>query len=312
MELLQLKYFQCVARLEHMTKAAEQLQIAQPSLSKTIARLEEDIGVPLFDRRGRQVRLNAYGRIFLERIDRAFMELTEAQREIRDLAGLNQGTITLSVSVPRILPELLGAFFAEYPDVRLRQVLQSTSAMMRDLENGEVDLCISSVPIMGPDIVWQPLMTEEIFLIVPPHHELANRDSVCLREVSHLPFISMNEGFGFRDLTDGFCRQAGFVPYIAFEGDQPDVIGGLVQQGLGIAFVPALTWRKTSQRMTHRLRILDPVCQRTIGLAWSRRRYLSQAAQCFRDFVVKFFEQMATNLQDESGSCPTKPVYDGC
>jgi DNA-binding transcriptional LysR family regulator len=298
LELLQLKYFQCVARLEHMTKAAEQLKIAQPSLSKTIARLEEDLGVPLFDRRGRQLRLNTYGRIFLERVERAFMELREGQREIQDLAGCNQGTVTLAVSVPRILPELLGAFFAAYPDVRLRQVMQSTATMVRNLENGEIDLCISSVPIAGRDLVWQPLITEEIFLIVPPQHELADRDSVHLHEVSNQPFISMNEGFGFRDLTDGFCRQAGFTPYIAFEGDQLDVIGNLVQQGLGIAFVPALTWRKASHRLTHRLRILEPVCQRTIGLAWSKRRYLSLEAQRFRDFVVEYFKQLEVDMQD--------------
>lgn len=90
MELLQLKYFQTVARLEHMTKAAEELHIAQPSLSKTIARLEKDLGVPLFDRQGRQITLNPFGKVFLKRVERIFHELSEGEREIKDLANLQQ------------------------------------------------------------------------------------------------------------------------------------------------------------------------------------------------------------------------------
>jgi DNA-binding transcriptional LysR family regulator len=89
MELLQLHYFQTVARLEHMTKAAEELKIAQPSLSKTISRLEEDLGAPLFNRQGRNIRLNQFGKVFLTRVDRIFRELEEGKREIRDMAGLN-------------------------------------------------------------------------------------------------------------------------------------------------------------------------------------------------------------------------------
>ncbi|WAH37593.1 LysR family transcriptional regulator [Alicyclobacillus dauci] len=296
MEFLQLKYFQTVAHLEHITKAAYQLQIAQPSLSKTIARLEEDLGVPLFDRQGRQIRLNEFGRAFLARVERAFMELNEGRREIRDLAGLNQGTVTLAVSIPRILPDLLGSFLAAYPKVHLRQYLESTASMKQQLENGEIDFCISSEPIESSDVVWQPLMTEEIFLVVPPDHRLAQRDSVVLSEVRDESFISMNAGYGFRHLTDRFCQQAGFTPNIFFAGDEPDVIGGLVRQGLGIAFVPALTWTAAAHRLPNKLRITDPVCERTIGLAWSNRRYLSVAAKQFHTFVVNYFKEISTDV----------------
>lgn len=102
MEILQPQYFQTVARLEHMTKAAEQLQIAQPSLSKTISRLEEDLGVALFDREHRKIRLNAAGRIFLNRVERAFAELNEGRREIVELADQDQKNITLAVTIPRV------------------------------------------------------------------------------------------------------------------------------------------------------------------------------------------------------------------
>jgi DNA-binding transcriptional LysR family regulator len=294
LEFLQLHYFQTVARLEHMTKAAEQLQIAQPSLSKTIARLEEDLGVPLFDRNGRQIRLNPFGQAFLTRVERAFMELNEGRRELQDLAGLHEGTITLAVTIPRILPDLLGSFLTQYPNVRLRQLIESTSSMRHRLENGEIDLCISSIPIEGRDIEWKPLITEEIFLLAPPGHRLAGRDAIPLEEVKDEPFISMNEGYGFRNLTDGFCREAGFTPNIAFEGDEPNMIGSLVRKGLGVAFVPALSISDLSDPPAVRLRITSPTCQRTIGMAWSNRRYLSLAAQHFQQFIVDFFAKLSS------------------
>ncbi len=291
MELLQLKYFQTVAGLEHMTKAAEELQIAQPSLSKTISRLEEDLGVPLFDRKNRQLRLNEYGKLFLDRVNRIFLELNEGKREIAERSEQGQSQITLAVSIPRVLPELLSSFLKQYPDIKFQQVLKSTTSMKSQLEKAEIDFCISSVPIEGTDIVWEPLMTEEIYLIVPPEHRLSRREEIVLSEVKNDPFISMNTGFGFRNLTDAFCHEAGFIPNIAFEGDEPGVIGDLVRQGLGIAFIPEISWIHHTNPFPNKLRIIEPKCQRTIGLGWSKRRYLSDAAQQFRQYVTDYFSK---------------------
>ena len=293
-ELLQLQYFQTVARLEHMTKAAEKLQIAQPSLSKTISRLEEDLGVSLFDREHRKIRLNAAGRKFLNRVDRAFAELNEGRREIEELTDQGQKNITLAVTIPRVLPDLLGTFLTKYPDVRFQQFLKSITSMKQLLIEGEIDYCISSVPIEGADIRWEPLITEEIYLIVPPDHRLAGRESIELHEVKDEPFISMNTGFGFRSLTDQFCLEAGFVQHIAFEGDEPAVISDLVKKGLGVAFVSELTWLHQTGSSSHKIRITEPMCQRTIGLCWSEKRYFTPTAQQFRLFVIDYFSTVNT------------------
>jgi DNA-binding transcriptional LysR family regulator len=293
LELLQLQYFQTVARLQHMTKAAEELNIGQPSLSKTIARLEEDLGVPLFDRQGRQIRLNQFGKVFLHRVERALMELEAGKREIIDLSGLDRGVISLAVSITSVLPKLVGAFLSQYPNVRFQQYLGSTLSMKRQLEQGEVDFCISSTPIQGPDITWEPLFTEEIFLIVSTKHPLANREEIHLREVEHEPFISMSPRYGLRDLTDNFCRQAGFTPHIAFEGDEQTVLRELVTEGLGVAFTPAVSFGSVPSNKIKRLRIVEPKCQRTIGLAYSRNRYLSKAAQQFYSFTIEYFSKLS-------------------
>lgn len=161
--------------------------------------------------------------------------------------------------------------------------------MKKMLLEGDLDYCISSIPIEGEGVRWEPLITEEIFLIVPPNHQLAERESIRLEEVKDEAFISMNTGYGFRNLTDQFCREAGFVQHIAFEGDEPTVISDLVRQGLGVAFVSELSWVPKSGQFPHKLRIVEPTCQRTIGLAWSEKRYFTPIAKQFRLFVLDYF-----------------------
>ncbi len=299
MDLLQLKYFQTVARLEHMTKAARQLYIAQPSLSQTIARLEEELGVPLFDRQGRQIQLNQFGRVFLRRVERIFGELEDARSEIADLAGMERGGIALAVVIPQILPDLLCAFLTDHPHVSFRLFHQHSSpTVQQQLEQGEIDLCITSPPIEQQSIGWISLMTEEIYLMVPPGHRLAERTSIDLKEVEHEPFISLKPGNTIRDLTDSFCRQAGFTPKVAFEGDEPSTIRGLITASLGVGFVSELVMRNVTSEPSWKngavipLHIKEPRCQRIVGLAWRKEHYLSQAAQQFREFVVQYFEQM--------------------
>ncbi len=245
MDFLQLKYFRVVARVEHMTKAAQELYIAQPSLSQTIGRLEEELGVPLFDRQGRQIRLNQFGKTFLEHVERIFAELETGQRKIRDMAGLDQGTVSLSVTALRLMPDILRNFLTRYPHVSFHVFQSSTLQMQRQLDSGEIDLCISALPITQPGIHWQPLLTEEIFLIVPPDHTLAGRKNIPLYKVAQEPFVSLPVGDGLRDVTDDLCKQAGFTPRIMFEGGEPAAIYDLVETGLGIAFAPALARRRS-------------------------------------------------------------------
>ncbi|MFD0050362.1 LysR family transcriptional regulator [Actinomycetes bacterium NPDC127524] len=296
MELLQLKYFQTVARLEHMTHAAEELKIAQPSLSKTISRLEEDLGVPLFDRKGRQIKLNQYGKTFLTRVDRIFMELGEAKRELEYLSGLHLGMVQLAISIPSILPDLISSFLAQHKNIFFQQLVAGNESMVHLLEKGEIDMCISSTPIEGPDIEWIPLLTEEIYLMVPENHHLAGRGSIDLEEVKNEAFISSNTGLGVRSITDYYCREAGFVPRVSFEGDETMVIAKLVQQGLGVAFVPALIWHIAPHKSVSLLRIKKPVCERTIGAGRSKRRHPSIAASNFFEHVIDYFADISSRI----------------
>lgn len=291
MELLQLKYFQVAAKFEHMTKAAAELNISQPALSKTISRLEDDLGAPLFHRQGKQIHLNEFGKTFLERVNRIFFEVDEGIRQVNDMNSLERGIISVAMTIPHIMTKFLAEFLRDYPNVKIKHYSVSSSEMRCLLENASLDICLSTHPITGPDIEWVPLIEEEIFLSVPTNHRLANRESINLDEVSEENFINLQPGYGFRDITDKFCMEAGFKPNTTIELEESGAIQQLVELGFGISFLPSLSILKDSSLKTVPIRISKPVCKRTIGIAWNRKHYLSKAAIQFREFSIDFFKK---------------------
>lgn len=295
MELLQLQYFKIVAKYEHMTRAARELSIAQPSLSQTIKRLEKELGVPLFDRNGRKIKLNRYGKIFLQKTEHALAMLEEGKREVSDLAQLDHDYITLAVMRTPIIPDLLSSFRRLHPFVRFRVKQPSREDMLRQLDSGEIDICISPFQQTDDDIEWQPLMKDDIYLAVPFGHRLAKRTSINLLEAVHEPFI-LKAGGAFRETTDAFCRQAGFDPDVAFEVEDPLSIRGLVKERLGIAFFSSLTLKTIKDPAIVPLRINTPSCFRTIGLTWNKQRYHSPLTDRFYQFVIQYFARLTQNM----------------
>jgi len=294
MEWQQLEYFQVVARLEHFTRAAEQLSLSQPALSRAIARLEAELGVPLFERQGRRVRLTRYGRVFLAHAERALQAIDAGKREISDMAGPERGVVALAFLKTlgaRVLPEALGAFRERHPAVRFQLTQNHSSALLDLLAEGEVDLCLFAPPEERPGMRWEPVLTEEIYVVAAPGHPLANREVIALAELANEPLILLKPGYGMRRITDALCRQAGFTPRIAFEGEDAATVTGLATAGLGVGFIPALA---VAERPDARyLRVSEPRCERIIALAWMEERYLSAAATLFRDFTLAYFAELA-------------------
>ncbi|MED1607659.1 LysR family transcriptional regulator [Cytobacillus kochii] len=293
MELSHLKYFKIAAKYESMTKAAAELNISQPALSKTISRLEDKLGAPLFFRNGKQIKLNNFGRVFLERVNRIIYEIDESVKTIKDMNSLESGAISFTMTLPHIMPTFLGEFLKRYPNAKINHNQASSVEMKELLENAKVDLCISTTPIMGANIEWLPLIEEKIYLSVPYEHPLAQRNSVFLNELTEERFIGLKKGYGFRDITDFYCNQAGFTPKTDIELEESGSIQTLVELGFGVAFIPSLSILKDSAPKTKRVRIKDEHCKRIIGIAWSPKHYQSQAAKAFRDFTILFFKELA-------------------
>ena len=297
MELLQLRYFRTVARLEHMTKAAQELHIAQPALSKTISRLEENIGVPLFDRQGGRIRLNSFGKAFLGKVEQALILLEEGKKEASELAGLEQGSIHLATSTLDRLSDALSDFIAQHPHVNFRITQTSMEEMDDMVENGEVDLCFTALPIQRQDMSSVSVLKEGVFLGVSPKHRLAGRSSVRLSELAEDPFIGYKEGLPLQLMNEQLLREAGIVPNFVCRVDEPAAIASLVRAGLGVALVGNCGGPDSKLCL---LPIEFPVCQRNFQLVWHNKRYLSLAARAFRDFLGGYFASSSSRDRSET------------
>jgi DNA-binding transcriptional LysR family regulator len=287
LELLQLQYFLAVARLEHVTEAARSLHVTQSSLSKTIQRLEEDLGVPLFDRTGRKLRLNEFGSKFLHRAERALFELEQGKQELSDLSSPEHGTLELAVTTASTLPNILREFRRKRPYIQFHVQMLTTQEMVTLLHRGEVDFCLSSPPVEGNDIECKIVCIDPILVAVPKGHRLADRNSVSLTELRKEWFVGVKRGYGTRDLVDSVCMSEGFVPKYVYEGDEPARLSTLVEAEIGIAFIPSTA--RNSQEHLKYLQVENHELIREIALLWNRNRYISRAAQEFREIVVKYF-----------------------
>ncbi|MFE2723752.1 LysR family transcriptional regulator [Kitasatospora sp. NPDC059327] len=281
-----LAQFAAVARLEHMTRAAALLGMPQPTLSRAVARLEAELGVDLLARQGRTVRLTRAGRLLLASVERALAEVERGAEAARAEADPAAGRVVfgfLHTLGTDAVPALLRGFRAAHPQVRFQLAQDYVGAMLERLLAGELDLCLVSPVPDDPALVARPLDEQRLHLVVPADHRLAGRRRIRLAEVSREPFVGLERGYGLRAITDGFCAEAGFVPRIAFEGEDAETLRGLVAAGLGVALLPpALVPRPGVVE----LEVTAPRTRRAIGLAWAAGRPLTPPVAAFRDFVL--------------------------
>lgn len=273
-----------------MTKAAENLKVAQPALSKTISNLEKELGVKLFDRKGKYIELNNFGKTFLKNVDNALMSLDSGQRQIEELMSSDYGEVKLLISsCSNLLADLLGKFKKIYPNItfKISQYLLPTMTL------DDFDICIQS-SYNNKNIENQtPLLREEIFLAVPENHKLSNRKSINLSEVVDEDFIALRKGTNLRTITDIFCDSCNFTPNIIFESENPSIIRGLVTNNLGVAFVPSLSWGMIYNKNINLLHIKNPTCQRYIYLTSNKDNFLTKSAILFKEFAIEYFNTLS-------------------
>ncbi|WAH37128.1 LysR substrate-binding domain-containing protein [Alicyclobacillus dauci] len=290
MQLQQLQYFCTVANMESFTKAAAHLSISQPALSRYIRSLEDELGVALFDRIGRSVRLNSFGRAFLFRIERALGEIATGLQEVRELDDPLSGTVAFGFYLTfgfHLVPDIIGKFHQQYPQVEFKLHQNSTQWIMDKLLSGEVDLCMTSPIEPRKGIAWRKLVEEELFVYLPIGHPLADRSSINLSELSNEFFISLKEGNAIRTQTEELCKSVGFTPVFRFEGEDVPTVASMVAAGLGATLIPAFSGIKTIKQIP----VLNPVCRREIALAWLEERKLAPSAELFRHFILHEFDQ---------------------
>jgi DNA-binding transcriptional LysR family regulator len=287
-ELNQLEYFRTLAQIQHFTQAAKELHITQPALSLSIAKLEDELGVPLFERQGRKVCLNRYGEIFLKRIETALIEVEKGKQELLEELNPVRGTISLAflhIMGTQIVPRLISEFGQKYPNIQFELSQFSNDVAVNKLEKGNCDFFITTSVFLKEGIRKLDLLTEELFVAVPDTHYLSQNKEVDLFEIENEAYIGIKSNCGLRDTLDLFFQKKGFTPKVKFEGEEVTTVAGLVAEGLGVSILPlapalqldGISW----------LRLKNPSCTRNIGITWTESNYMSPSAQLFKTFIAE-------------------------
>ncbi|MFT8319974.1 MAG: LysR family transcriptional regulator [Bacillus sp. (in: firmicutes)] len=292
MEMRQIRYFMEVAKREHVTKAADALHVAQSSVSRQIFHLESELGVDLFIRDGRRVRLTPIGKIFFERIKHGINLIDEAAREVKEYLVPEKGMIRIAFQISlaaHTLPAAIFAFRKRYPEVKFQMVQALNRDLIEGVIKGEYNLAmIAPIPSEQKKLNCSILFTEQIVALLPIHHPLANKPCIRLRELMDDPFVVLPKGFVFRDIVDQACEEEGFSPEISFEGQDIDALKGLVSAGLGVALMPEVTLVDTIPRSTVKVPLIEPQITRTVGVISPTQRELLPTEKLFYDFLTEF------------------------
>ncbi|MFF4173136.1 LysR family transcriptional regulator [Streptomyces sp. NPDC001744] len=281
-----LAYFAAVARHEHVTRAAAETGVPQSTLSRAIVRLEQDLGVTLFARRGRTVALTPAGRRFLTAAERALAEVERAADTVRADADPASGRVAfgfLHTMGSETVPGLIRAFRVDHPRVRFTLVQNYGEAMIERLRAGDLDLCLTSPVPDAPDLVARRLDEQRLRLVVPDEHRLAGRRRVRLAEAADETFVTLEPGYGLRRITDDLCAEAGFRPRVAFEGEEAETLRGLVAAGLGVALLPPPAVPRPG---VVELTVTAPRAVREIGVAWLDGHPDTAPVAAFKKFLL--------------------------
>ncbi|MGN0675350.1 MAG: LysR family transcriptional regulator [Oscillospiraceae bacterium] len=288
MELLQIKYFRIIAETENISKAAERLYIAQPSLSQTLKRLEDELGVPLFDRNGKKITLNKAGKIFLKYCDEIISSIENACLELNELKGLETDDVNIEVrSASLLVPDIIKKIREKEPRI-MPHIFQSSC--------NDTDLKIYS-DITEHSGSSELLMREPMGIVIPEDHPLAGKSEIYRKDLEKYGFISLSSECSLYKIISHFCENANFQPNISTYVDSPALMRELLKMDLGAAFVPQYTWSDFfSDGLVFRF-ISDMPMERFVHLAAKENKYASKAVKSCRNIIIEYFAEYARKFR---------------
>lgn len=284
MDLDQLRYFLRVAKRQNFTRAAEELGISQPALSRSIQKLEEELGQPVFERRSRSVALTDAGTLLQTRAQQALTLLDDTKAEITDDG--QQGRLrvgAIPTIAPYFLPDVLRQFSTEFPKATLLVQEHTTDALLKCCAQGEIDLAILALPVAAKYLEVEALFEEELLLVLPTDHPLVEKDKIRLSDVEPYPFVLLDEAHCLSHNIESFCQQRSFQPVAVERTSQLAMVQELVSLSHGISMIPAMARRRdqSDRRIYRTLTGKKPT--RTVAVAWNPYRFESRLQKAFRE-----------------------------
>ncbi|GAA1534556.1 DNA-binding transcriptional LysR family regulator [Microbacterium ginsengiterrae] len=298
MNLEQLRGFVAVAELGHFTRASETLHLAQPSLSRQISTLEQELGAELFHRARGNITLTAAGETLLPRARRMLTDAEAIRTEMAELAGLQRGRVRLGATPTlciSLVAEVLRSFRSVYPGVELQLVEGGSNLLIEQLAAGTVDMALvtmtDSRPVTGTALSRTALLTEELVVVSSAAEPMIVTPTIDLRGLAGLPLVALAESYDLRDATDAAFRAAGLTPSPVVEGAEMDAVLRFVERGIGVAVVPAtVPVDRPSLRAT---RLTDPQLERTIVIAHRNDVNPTRAAAAMRTVIARTARELA-------------------
>ena len=288
MNLYHLRYFVTLAHLEHYTKASKELMITQPSLSHAISSLEEELGVPLFEKDGRNIVLTKSGRMFMEEVEKSLKILDEGIKNMK-MTSTGEGRIdvaflrTLGTDyIPRVIHDFMELQGEKEIEFHFHTGLSAD--LIQGLKDKKYDIAFCSKLDSEPQIEFIPMAKQDLVMIVPLDHPLAARDSVDLIDTIPYPQIVFSKKSGLRPVIEGLFRQIGARPDVAHEIEEDEVVAGLVANGFGIAVCPNMPILNSMKLKA--LHITSPKWERNFYMAMLKERYLPPIVHELKEFVA--------------------------
>ena len=284
LDLVHLQCFKTVAAYQNMVKAGESLHIGQPAVSKIIKNLEEELGLPLFDRRGKNISLNQNGKILLRYADTALAAIENARLELEDLRKTTEtGTVRILMKVLAFyLPDIVAKFKSKYPEINLE--------IMQHGDCDAWDICIdaSLEKLSTPD--YYNLLEEEIYLVLPKGHPLAASEEVNLEEFANDKFIGMFDESSVNNITKFYCNKAGFEPELIIKSETNTMFREISSLGLGVAFIPKFVYEGIKSDCIVKKSIGRPACARYVNVSLKKDKYHTNAVLLLKKFLIAYFQ----------------------
>ncbi len=279
MDLLQLRYFCDAAECENFSQTAHKYGVPPSNISQTVHRLEDELGVKLFDRSANRIVLNSYGKSFYDKVKTALDSIDDARREIRDFDENQTKEIRLKVCTNRrIVTVAIEKFKKKYPEVNFY-----LSHHYGD--EGEFDLVISDIPPLETNTAKELLVTEKILIAVNKDNPITKLKNADLSDLKNERFISMPEDSSLYRITEETCSRHGFKPHIAIKSDDPYYVRRYAELGLGIMFVPSFSWQGQFGKDI----VLMDICRTTRDtyLYYNTKKYMPKAVADFKEMLFE-------------------------
>ena len=290
--LLQLQYFKTLARVLHSPQAAAELHIAQPSLSYSIKELEKELGVKLFEKDSRHIRLTIYGEQFLPYAEQALAMLDEGVGVLRQMSNSAQQIVRLgyfhSISASLIPAAMMGIYGQEKNrSVRFQFTEAPSFDLFQMLKRGEIDLsfCLHQ----DEELESVTLMRQPLYLAVPEHHPLAKRESVCFEDFAREPIVMLDKPSSLRTQLDQVYAQHGLAPNVVFEVRECNAALQYVVLRFGVSVLPWVPAMENEKVVVIPVSDSGASFVRTVYFSWMKRRPLSPAARRVRDYIAEHY-----------------------